>query len=89
MSNSYEKEPLYVEDLQRAEAAIIEFCQSMSFMDEINALKKGSVVKRSIHLHKLIQDNLDIVEGVTHSPREKLNSWCKFCHSEGHLKMEK
>lgn len=51
-NNSYEKESLSVENLQRAEAAIIEFCQSTSFMDEMNALKKGFGVKTSSHLHK-------------------------------------
>lgn len=65
-NNSYEKEPLSVENLQRAEAAIIEFCQSTSFMDEMNALKKGFEVKKSSHLHKLspiLQDNLIRVGG--------------------------
>lgn len=66
MREKYEKGPLSVENLQKAEAAIIQLCQSISFMDEMIALKNGLGVKKSSHLHKLspiIQDNLIRVGG--------------------------
>ena len=60
------KGPLSVKDLQEAEAAIIHSCQPVSFMEEMTALKKGLLVKKSSHLYKLspvLQNNLIRVGG--------------------------
>lgn len=45
--------PLSVEDLDRAESAIVRFCQWKRFADEIHSLQKGGSVKRNSHLYKL------------------------------------
>lgn len=56
-----DKGSLSDENLQEAENAIIQFCQSVSFREELTALKKGLLVKKISHLYKLssiLQNNL-------------------------------
>merc|ERR1712035_283207 len=44
---------LTVEDIDKAELAIIQFCQRRKFVEEISCLEKGQNVKKSSHLYKL------------------------------------
>lgn len=64
--DKHNTQSLSVENLQEAEVAILQFCQQISFADEMTALSKGNTVKRSSHLHKLapiLQDQLIRVGG--------------------------
>ena len=57
---------LSMDDLQKAEMAIIQFCQSMEYKDELVSLKKGMVVRKNSHIHKLnpiFQDGIIRVGG--------------------------
>lgn len=57
---------LTVEDLDRAELAIIKFCQGQRFPEELASLEKGQHIKISSHLHKLcpqLQDGILRVGG--------------------------
>lgn len=51
--DKHNTQSLSVENLQEAQVAILQFCQQISFADEMTALSKGNTVKRSSHLHKL------------------------------------
>ena len=42
-----------VEDIDKAELAIIQFCQKRKFFEELSCLEKGQNVKKNSHLHKL------------------------------------
>lgn len=44
---------LSVNDLQDAEKAIINFCQSTEYKDELASLRKGTPVKETSPIHKL------------------------------------
>ena len=43
------KHLLSVEDIQIAEKAIVQFCQSTDYEDELESLRKGMPVKKNIH----------------------------------------
>ena len=49
----HDKHPLSVEDMQVADNAIIQFCQSTDYKEELESLRKGMSVKKSSHIHKL------------------------------------
>ncbi|XP_055012690.1 uncharacterized protein LOC129409784 [Boleophthalmus pectinirostris] len=60
---------LTVKDIRRAEAAIIQFCQSQTFHEELCALQKGEKIKRSSSIVKLdpfLQDGVLRVGGRLH-----------------------
>lgn len=42
-----------MEDIDKAELAIIQFCQRRKFFEELSCLEKGQNVKKSSHLYKL------------------------------------
>ena len=42
-----------VEDIDKAELAIIQFCQKRKFFEELSCLEKGQNVKKNSHLYKL------------------------------------
>ncbi len=44
---------LTVEDIDKAELAIIQFCQRRKFLEKLSCLEKGQNVKKSSHLYKL------------------------------------
>lgn len=61
-----DKGSLSLKELMQAEVEIIKFCQRRSFQEELAALRMGSMVKRSSHLHKLspvLQDGVLRVGG--------------------------
>ena len=61
-----DKHLLSVEDMQVDKNAIIQFCQSTDYKEEMESLRKGMSVKKSSHIHKLtpvLQDELIRVGG--------------------------
>ena len=61
-----DKHLLSVEDMQVDKNAIIQFCQSTDYKEELESLRKGMSVKKSSHIHKLtpvLQDELIRVGG--------------------------
>ncbi|KAK7922690.1 hypothetical protein WMY93_009592 [Mugilogobius chulae] len=44
---------LTVEDVQKAELAIVKYCQLKNYAEELDSLEKGQPVKRTSHLRKL------------------------------------
>lgn len=67
---SLHQEPLTVEELNRAEMEIVQYCQQCSFQSEISALKKGEqVLKRKSPIYRLdpyLQDGILRVGGRLH-----------------------